>query len=85
MSSAFQTYLEDLHRIRASGLGSDERSYYPPLAALLRACGERLAPRVNAIHEIADRGVGHPDFVLEAEPTHDLRAAVEVKGLAEDV
>ncbi len=85
MSSPFAIYLDDLHRIRASGLATDERSYYPPLAALLRAYGERLAPRVNAIHEIADRGAGHPDFALETEPAHDLRAAVEVKGLAEDV
>src|SRR5579862_7119777 len=83
--SSLTTYLEDAQRIHASGLGTNERSYYPPLAALLRALGEHLTPRVTAIHDIADRGVGHPDFVLEVDGTHDLRAAVEVKGADADL
>ncbi|HET9110415.1 MAG TPA: N-6 DNA methylase, partial [Ktedonobacterales bacterium] len=83
--SALKEYLEDLHRIRASGIATIERSYYPALDGLFRAVGDGLTPLVAPIHDIQDQGAGHPDFVLEVEDSHDLRAAVEVKGLADDV
>ena len=35
--SAVEDYLTDLHKIRASGGGTGERSYYPPLTNLLNA------------------------------------------------
>ena len=62
-----------------SGLATDERSYYPALAALFDAIGANLAPKVVAIHDVASRGAGHPDFVLQADTTHDTRAAIEAK------
>ena len=34
---AVETYFDDLWRIRASGGGTDERSYYPPLTNLTGA------------------------------------------------
>ena len=37
--SAVEDYLTDLHKIRASGGGTGERSYYPPLTNLLNAVG----------------------------------------------
>jgi len=79
------TYLKHLRVIRESGLASHERSYYPALDGLFNAVGATLAPKVAAIHDIADQGAGHPDYALQVEQTRDLRAAVEVKGAAADL
>ncbi|MBF6592346.1 MAG: DNA methyltransferase, partial [Ktedonobacterales bacterium] len=70
-------YLNHVRLIKASGIATDERSYYPALDALFNAIGHGLGPRVVAIHDIA--GPTHPDYALQVETTHDLRAAVEVK------
>ena len=43
---AVGAYLDDLRRIRASGGGTYERSYYPPLTNLLNAVGAGLRPKV---------------------------------------
>src|SRR5438045_3493655 len=75
-------YFDHLHEIRASGRATDERSYYPALAELFNDLGATLNPRVIAVPDVKNRGVGHPDFLLEVETTHDTRAAVEVKGTA---
>lgn len=80
MESVLTTYLNRLKEIRASGRATDERSYYPALAALLTAVGETLTPRVIALHETVDRGEGHPDFLLQVQGSGDVRAAIEVKG-----
>ena len=55
-----------MRRIRASGGGTGERSYYPPLSNLLNAVGGALRPKVFGITEMADQGAGHPDFGLYA-------------------
>ena len=73
-------YLSSLHTVHNSGKATDERSYYPALAALFDSTGATLSPRVVALHDVADRGIGHPDFLLQVETTRDVRAAVEVKG-----
>ena len=78
--SALKAYLEELHRIRGSGLATDERSYYPALDLLFKAAGETLTPPVAPVHEITDQGAGHPDFALQVAGSEDLRAAVEAKG-----
>jgi hypothetical protein len=78
-TTPLSTYLGNLRLIQGSGIASDERSYYPALDALLRASGDELAPKVVPIHDVADRGAGHPDYVLQVETTRDTRAAVEVK------
>ncbi len=83
--NALKQYLEDIHRIRASGLATDERSYYPALDALFKAVGAGLTPPVGPIHDVKDMGVGHPDFVLQAEGSRDERAGVEAKGPRDDV
>ncbi len=79
------TYLTDIRFVRGSGKATDERSYYPALTNLLGHVGAELTPRVKALRDVKDRGVGHPDFLLEVETTGDTRAAVEVKGTTPDV
>ena len=37
-----------------------------PLANLLNAVGGTLRPKVFCVQELADQGVGHPDFGLYA-------------------
>ena len=66
LATAVEAYFEDLRRIRASGGGTGERSYYPPLTNLLNAVGETLKPKVFCISELAQQGAGHPDFGLYA-------------------
>ena len=61
-----EAYLEDLRRIRGSGGGTDERSYYPALRTLLNAVGQTLRPRVFSVVELAQQGAGHPDLGLYA-------------------
>ena len=57
-------YFTDLRMLRGSGGATDERSLYVPLANLLNAVGGALRPKVFCVHELADQGVGHPDFGL---------------------
>ena len=45
LTTAVETYFEDLRRIRASGGATGERSAYTPLANLLTAVGAQLKPR----------------------------------------
>ena len=58
--AAAEAYFADLRRVRASGGGTGERSYYPALANLLTAVGRGLKPKVFCVLEGADQGVGHP-------------------------
>ena len=66
LTTAVETYLADLQRIRASGGATGERSSYGPLANLLNAIGSTLKPKVFCVGELADQGAGHPDFGLYA-------------------
>ena len=66
LTAAVEEYLDDLRRIRASGGGTDERSYYPPLTNLLNAVGGSLRPKVFCVSELAQQGAGHPDLGLYA-------------------
>ena len=61
-----EDYLGDLRRVRASGGATGERSGYGPLANLLNEVGGGLKPKVFCVGELADQGVGHPDFGLFA-------------------
>ena len=61
---AVEAYFTDLRRVRGSGAATDERSFYGPLANLLDAVGGTLRPKVFCVQELADQGVGHPDFGL---------------------
>ena len=94
LTTAAEAYFADLHRVRASGGGTGERSYYPALANLIGAVGRTLKPKVFCVLEGADQGAGHPDYALYAakqvqrgrprEGQVPERGVVEVKGVGED-
>ena len=63
---AMEDYFAELRRIRATGGGTGELSYYPPLNNLLNAVGGSLRPRVYCVSQLAQQGAGHPDFGLYA-------------------
>ena len=95
LTTAVETYLDDLRRIRASGGATGERSSYGPLANLLNAVGATLKPKVFCVGELADQGAGHPDFGLYTakqvqrgrprEGQAPERGVVEVKSSHEDI
>ena len=95
LTTAVETYLDDLRRVRASGGATGERSSYGPLANLLNAVGATLKPRVFCVGELADQGAGHPDFGLYTakqvqrgrprEGQAPERGVVEVKSSHEDL
>src|SRR5258708_39233035 len=82
---ALLTYLKRRREIKESGIATSERSYYPALDTLFNAIGESLTPKVLAIHDISDQGSGHPDYALQVDGTHDLRAVIEAKPVTIDV
>ena len=94
LTTAVETYLDDLRRVRASGGATGERSSYGPLANLLNAVGATLKPKVFCVGELADQGAGHPDFGLYTakqvqrgrprEGQAPERGVVEVKSPHED-
>ena len=95
LTTAVETYLADLGRMRASGGATGERSSYPALANLLNAVGATLKPKVFCVVELADQGAGHPDIGLYAarqvqrgrprEGQIPERGVVEVKSPAENI
>ena len=66
LKAAVEDYIAELRRILATGGGTGELSYYPPLANLLNAVGGALRPKVYCVSELAQQGAGHPDFGLYA-------------------
>ena len=95
LTTAVETYFDDLRRIRASGGATSERSSYGPLANLLNSVGATLKPKVFCVGELADQGAGHPDFGLYTakqvqrgrprEGQAPERGVVEVKSSHEDI
>ena len=66
LTQAVEAYFTELRQVRGSGGATNERSLYVPLANLLNAVGGALRPKVFCVQELADQGVGHPDFGLYA-------------------
>ena len=66
LTAAVEAYFTEIGRVRASGGGTGELSYYPPLDTLLRAVGASLKPKVYPVNNLANRSAGHPDFGLYA-------------------
>ena len=64
LKAAVDDYFAELRRIRATGGGTGELSYYPPLNNLLNAVGGSLRPKVHCVSQLAQQGAGHPDFGL---------------------
>ena len=94
LTKAVEAYFVGLQMIRSSGGATDERSLYVPLANLLNAVGSSLRPKVFCVQELADQGVGHPDFglyttqqVQKGKPKSGQkpeRGVIEVKPVATD-
>ena len=94
LTAAVEAYFEDLRRIRASGGGTSELSYYPALTTLFDAVGGTLRPRVFCVSQLAQQGAGHPDFglyttrqVQRGQPKQGQtpeRGVVEVKPAGDD-
>ena len=59
-------YLAGIARIRDTGAGTGEISYYGCLAGALNAIGATLKPRVFCVPNLRNRGVGFPDMGLFA-------------------
>ena len=93
LSNAVEAYFDELRKVRASGGGTGELSYYPALARLLGAVGGSLKPKVFPVTNLSDQGAGHPDFGLYAakqmqkgrprEGQPPERGVIEVKSTAE--
>ena len=83
--NALLIYLKRLRDIKESGIATLERSYYSALDTLFNTIGANLSPKVLAIHDISDQGSGHPDYALQVDGTHDLRAVIEAKPTDVDV
>ena len=94
LTTAVEAYFTELRRIRATGAGTVERSYYPALSNLLNAIGDTLKPKVFCVGELAQQGAGHPDFGLYAarqvqrgrprEGQAPERGVIEVKSAQDD-
>ena len=94
LSNAVEAYFDELGKVRASGGGTGEPSYYPALANLLGAVGGSLKPKVFPVSNLADQGAGHPDFGLYAakqmqkgrprEGQPPERGVIEVKPTTDD-
>ena len=78
LAAAVEDYFDDLRKIRTSGGGTDERSYYPALTNLLNAVGGALRPKVFCVSELVHQGAGHPDMGLYAA------RQVQAKGSAQE-
>ncbi len=98
MTTALQSYLADMRRIRASGAATPETTYYEALQILLNGLGVKLRPKVFCIGPLHDQGAGFPDFGLytanqlrRAKPRDPVpdqppeRGVIEVKGFASSV
>ena len=96
LKAAVEAFFAELRRIRQSGVATDERSTYFPLATLLTAVGATLKPKVFCVVEPIDQGAGHPDLYLYVEKQLQRgqphrgqeqtpeRGVVEVKAPGED-
>ena len=94
-TQALESYFTELRLVCGSGGATNERSLYVPLANLLNAVGGALRPKVFCVQELADQGVGHPDFglytiqqVQKGKPKAGQkpeRGVIEVKPVEDDV
>ena len=62
LKASVEGYLAELRRIRATGAGTEERSYYPALRDLLNSVGDTLRPKMFSVIELGQQGAGHADL-----------------------
>ena len=94
LKAAVEDYFDDLRKIKASGAGTAESSYYTPLNNLLNSVGGSLKPKVFCVGQLAQQGADHPDFglfaakqVSKGQPKQGQLpegGVVEVKSAADD-
>ncbi len=94
LMAAVEDYLEDVRKIKATGGGTAETSYYLPLGNLLNAVGGSLKPKVFCIGQLGQQGADHPDFgffaakqVSKGQPKQGQlpeRGVMEVKPAKDD-
>ena len=94
---AVKEYFAQMARIRGTGGGTEEESYYPPLKALMDDIGGGMPSPVMCVSQLRDQGADHPDFGLYAEsqcgneapePGHGeppKHGVIEAKGLGENL
>lgn len=96
--NAFETYIQDLQEIRATGAAVKETSYYGALEKLLNELGKSLKPKVRSVMQLKNiGGVGMPDGGLftanqfqrktgntPTNPTNPERGVIEIKGTGDD-
>ena len=58
LKAVVEEYLGELRRIRATGGGTGELYYYPPLSNLLNAVGGSLRPKVHCVSQLGSTGSG---------------------------
>ena len=66
LKAAVEEYLSDVGKIKSSGGGTVETSFYPPLTNLLNSVGSSLKPKGFCVSQMAQQGADHPDFGLYA-------------------
>jgi type I restriction-modification system DNA methylase subunit len=96
--SAFETYIQDLQEIRATGAAVKETSYYGALEKLFNELGKALKPKVRCVMQLKNiGGTGMPDGGLftaiqfqrktgdtPTNPTNPERGVIEIKGTGDD-
>ncbi|MFH1057790.1 MAG: type ISP restriction/modification enzyme [Pseudomonadota bacterium] len=90
-----ETFFSELHRIHATGGGTSETSYYPPMANLLNELGKKLSPKVHCLSQLANTGAGSPDYGIFTQDQIQLgeprpgqqpsRGVLELKGPVADL
>lgn len=78
-------YLSRLRSIYATGLGTDETSYYPAFDELVRSVGDLLNPKIKSLSQLANKGAGLPDFGWLNSENEDLFGIVEAKPIDQDL
>ena len=61
MTNPVETYFEDLRNIHLTGAGTDETSYYGPLANLLNGISKTAKLKVQCVINLRNQGAGLPD------------------------
>ncbi|MGB3478778.1 MAG: type ISP restriction/modification enzyme [bacterium] len=72
-------YLSHIRSIYATGLGTDETSYYPAFDNLINSVGDFLIPKINSISQLSNKGAGIPDWGWYNVENEDLYGIVEAK------
>ncbi len=73
-----------MREIRATGLGTEETSFYSALEALINEVGGQLSIPVRAVSQLSNTGAGSPDYGFVSAASGDLLGVVEAKPTSDD-